>query len=370
MILRSLALTNFKNIPEAVLDFSPKVNCLLGDNGMGKSNLLDAIYFLSFTKSYSRLPDSMLIRSGENFGIVRGTYLRQDTEEEIVSGLRAGQRKTFRRGGKEYKRLSAHIGLLPAVMVAPTDNDIVTGASDERRRFADQIISQSDPAYLEALLRYSQALEQRNRMLRDSNADRTLYEAIELTMAAAAEVIRRGRREFIHRLTALFEPYHTALSGGGETPALRLVESGSDHDDLLDALEHARTRDSILKYTTVGPHRDDIELTLDGMPLRRTGSQGQIKTFTLALRFAQYRFLSACSPVKPLLLLDDIFDKLDARRVQHIIRLVSGNEFGQIFITDTNRKHLDEIMETIGGDYRMWQVTDGQFSLITGHEED
>jgi len=368
MILRSLALTNFKNIAGASLDFSPKVNCLLGDNGMGKSNLLDAIYFLSFTKSYARVPDSLLIRTGESFGIVRGTYLRAGADEEITAGLRASMRKTLRRGGKEYRRLSEHIGLFPAVMVAPADLDIVQGASDERRRFADMIISQGDPAYLGALIRYNQCLEQRNRMLRDGIADHTLYEAVELTMDAAATAIRLARSEFVERLSHLFLPCYTELSGSAERPGLRLQVSGGEHAGLLDALDHARRHDFAVKYTTVGPHRDDIDLTLDGLPLRRTGSQGQLKTFTVALRFAQYRFQAAASPVRPLLLLDDIFDKLDARRVERIISLVSRDDFGQIFITDTNRKHLDEIMDAVGGDYRMWQVSHGTFDPIATHE--
>ncbi len=368
MILRSLALTNFKNIAGATLDFSPKVNCLLGDNGMGKSNLLDAIYFLSFTKSYARVPDSLLIRTGEDFGIVRADYLRAGADEEITAGLRAGMRKTLRRGGKEYRRLSQHIGLFPAVMVAPADLDIVQGASEERRRFADMIISQGDPAYLDALIRYNQCLEQRNRMLRDGLSDRTLYEAVELTMDAAASAIRRARARFVERLGDLFLPCYAELSGSGEQPGLELLVSGGDHPTLADALEHSRCRDTALRHTSVGPHRDDIDFTLDGLPLRRTGSQGQLKTFTVALRFAQYRFLADASPVRPLLLLDDIFDKLDAGRVERIISLVSRDDFGQIFITDTNRKHLDEIMDAIGGDYRMWQVERGTFTPIAPHE--
>lgn len=365
MILRSLTLTNFKNIPQARLEFSPKVNCLLGDNGMGKSNLLDAIYFLSFTKSYSRVPDSMLIRRDESFGIVAGNYLRAGVEEELTAGLRAGVRKSFRRGGKEYKRLSAHIGLFPAVMVAPADLDVVNGASEERRRFADMIISQGDPHYLDALIRYRQALEQRNSMLRDGCADHTLYESVEMMMDASAAIIRRERERFSVRLADIFMDYYRELSGTDEQPGIALDVSGADHAAFADALDHARRRDSILKYTTVGPHRDDFVFTLDGMPLRQTGSQGQTKTFTIALRFAQYRFISELSAVRPLLLLDDIFDKLDAGRVERIIGMVSRDGFGQIFITDTNRKHLDEIMDAMGGDYRMWGVERGTFSLMS-----
>lgn len=370
MRLKSLSLTNFKNIASATLEFSPKVNCLLGDNGMGKSNLLDAIYFLSFTKSYTRVPDSMLIRCGETFGIVAGCYDRNGAAEELTAGLRAGVRKSFRRGGKEYKRLSSHIGLFPAVMIAPADFDLVTGASDERRRFVDMIISQSDPVYLDALMRYGQALEQRNRMLRDEIADATLYESVEMVMDAAASVIRSRRTAIISELSEIFDRYYTAIAGDGEHARLTFCPSGAEHATLTDALEHARTRDRILHYTTVGPHRDDIEFMLNDMPARRTASQGQTKTFTVALRFAQYDFLRRTTPVTPLLLLDDIFDKLDATRVERIIKLVARDDFGQIFITDTNRKHLDEIMQAIGSDYRMWSVHDGCFTPIAAHEKD
>jgi len=370
MKLRSLSLTNFKNIASASLDFSPKVNCLLGDNGMGKSNLLDAIYFLSFTKSYTRVPDSMLIRRGESFGIVVGRYDRNGADEELTAGLRPGTRKSFKRAGKEYKRLSSHIGLFPAVMVAPADLELVTGASDERRRFVDMIISQSDPVYLDALIRYGQALEQRNRMLRDEIADAMLYESVEMVMDAAASVIQSRRTAIIAELSHIFDKYYTAIAGDGEHAGLTYDRSGASHSSLSEALDHARARDRILHYTTVGPHRDDIEFALNEMPLRRTASQGQTKTFTVALRFAQYDFLRRTTPVAPLLLLDDIFDKLDATRVERIIKLVARDDFGQIFITDTNRKHLDEIMEAIGSDYRMWSVSDGAFIPMSVNEKD
>lgn len=365
MILQSIALTNFKNIASAQLDFSPKINCLLGDNGMGKSNLLDAIHFLSFVRSYGRLSDALLIRRGEDFAILRGSYMRGDTPEEITAALRRTARKTLKRGGKEYKRLSAHIGLIPAVMVAPADLSLVTGSGEERRRFADMIISQGDPAYLDALIRYNGLLEQRNRLLRDGSTDRALYESIELMMDAAAATITTRRREFTDRLSEIFAPYYSRIAGTGEQPAMHYEQSGTEDHTLIDALEHVRHRDTILGHTTVGPHRDDITFTLDDMPLRATASQGQTKTFTIALRLAQHDFLARATSLKPILLLDDIFDKLDARRVERIISIVATADFGQIFITDTNRKHLDELMVAPGGRYRMWHVENGDYTLIS-----
>lgn len=364
MILKSIALTNFKNIASADLEFSPKVNCLLGDNGMGKSNLLDAIHYLSFTKSYGRLPDAMLIRRGEDFAILKGQYRRGADSEEITAGLRRDRRKSFRRGGKEYQKISTHIGLLPAVMVAPADLALVTESGEERRRFADMIISQSDHAYLEALMRYNRLLEQRNRMLRDGISDPALLESVDMMMDAQAAIIIPAREAFVGRLRDIFDRYYHLIAGEGESVDMTYRASTDGHTSMFDALCHAHTRDCILHHTTVGPHRDDIIFTLDDMPVRTTASQGQTKTLTIALRLAQYEFLAQSTGLKPLLLLDDIFDKLDARRVERIVATVSGSEFGQIFITDTNRKHLDEIMASCGPDYRMWHVADGAYTPI------
>ena len=362
MILRELSLTNFKNIASASLEMSPKINCFLGNNGMGKSNLLDAIHYLSFTKSFGRLPDGMLIRKDEDFAIVNGKYIRHGVDEEINAGLRRNGRKSFRRGGKDYKRLSEHIGLFPAVMVAPADQNLVNGSSEDRRRFVDMIISQTDAPYLDALIRYNQGLEQRNRMLRDGFTDPMLFETVEMLMADAADLIWKRRCEFIEELTAIFRRYYGRIGGSTETAGIEYERSGKMYKSLTEAFNATRKRDEILKYTSSGPHRDDILFTLDGMPVRQTASQGQTKTFTVALRFAQYDFLAKATSRKPILLLDDIFDKLDAERVERIIEIVGSDEFGQIFITDTNRKHLDEIMVQAGPDYRMWSVVDGVFT--------
>ena len=365
MILKSLSLNNFKNISNANLEFSPKINCLLGDNGMGKSNLLDAIHYLSFTKSFGRLPDAMLIKKNEDFAILNGRYSRHGADEEINVGLRRAARKSFRRGGKEYKRLSEHIGLFPAVMIAPADQFLITGSPEERRRFVDMIISQTDAPYLDALIRYNTAVEQRNRLLRDGLSDPMLFESLELIMDGAAALITRRREDFVAQLKDIFKNYYLRIAGADESVDISYNKSGADFSSLAEALNASRRRDEIIKHTSVGPHRDDFDFTLFGMPVKLTASQGQTKTFTIALRFAQYDFLARNSGRLPLLLLDDIFDKLDAARVQRIIEIVAGDEFGQIFITDTNRKHLDEIMAHTGPDYRMWNVNNGVFSVQT-----
>ncbi len=363
MRLERLTLNNFKNIGEAQLELSEKVNCFLGNNGMGKSNLLDAVYYMSFCKSFSGVTDAMLIRRGEDFAMVKAVYRRHDKPEELTLGLARGRRKSFRRGGKEYGRLSEHIGSFPLVMAAPQDMDLITGTGEERRRWMDMVISQSDRRYLDALIRYSQALEQRNRMLRDGIVDHNLYLAVETSMDMSALYIDRIRREWVGRLTVIFNRYYAAIAGSGAEQVSLSYKGALDGSvSLQDLLDSARRHDEAVRHTTVGPHRDDIEMLIDDMPMRRAGSQGQCKTFTIALRMAQYEFLRDSSGITPLLLLDDIFDKLDATRVERIMSMVTSDGFGQIFITDTNRTHLDEIVSRTGGDYRMWTVSGGEFS--------
>lgn len=367
MQLNSLTLCNFKNIVEATLDFSDKVNCLIGNNGMGKSNLLDAVYTLSFTKSFTGVTDTMLIRNGVDWATLRGSYTRRDAAEELVMGLQRGKRKSLRRGGKEYQRLSMHIGSFPLVLVSPQDIDILRGAGEERRRWMDMVISQSDPRYLDAVIRYNGALEQRNRLLREGCSDHSLYEAIEATMEMPAQLISATRRRWIEELTTLFNDRYRAIAGdeaGSVALDYRCSLDASPDGSMAALLDSARRHDEAVRHTGAGPHRDDIEMSLDGMPVRRTGSQGQCKTFMLALRMAQYEFLHRSSGLRPLLLLDDVFDKLDAVRMERIMTMITADTFGQIFITDTNRQHLDEIVDRAGDNYRLWQVESGSFTPI------
>lgn len=364
MKLKRLSITNFKNISEASLDFSDNVNCFLGNNGMGKSNLLDAIYFMSFCRSFSGAPDTLLIKGGETFSIVKGDYERRGTDEDISASLTTtGRRKSFRRSGKEYRRLSDHIGLLPLVMVSPADSELIAGSAETRRRFIDMVISQADRVYLDALIRYNRVLTQRNAMLRDGIADAGLYAAVDMQLDAAADYITRQRGLWVERLSGIFGRYYSVISPGGETPRLD-YRSSLDGRSFIEAAEENRRRDEIVRHTGVGPHRDDIDMSLDGMPARTTASQGQAKTYTIALRLAQYEFMKASMDMAPMLLLDDIFDKLDAGRVERIMAIAASPTFGQIFITDTNRKHLDEIVAVTDGDYRLWSVENGTFATI------
>ena len=358
MKLRHLNILNYKNVAEANLDFADGLNCLIGNNGMGKTNILDAIYYLSFCRSYTAPTDQSVIRHDEPYMMLQGTYDRREVKEQVVVSLQRGKRKVVRRGGKEYQRLSQHIGLLPVVMISPMDQDLIRGTGEERRRLMDQIISQGDKEYLDALIRYGKAVEQRNSMIRQEMRDPLLYETVEAVMCQTAAVVHQRRADFVEQFTPIFMRYYNAIAGDQETVNLTYQSqlTGTTMGELLAA---NRERDMIIGYTTRGVHRDDMELLLGDYPMRRTGSQGQCKTYTLALRLAQFDFLKANMPVTPLLLLDDIFDKLDARRVERIVEVVSSDRFGQIFITDTNRTHLDHIMRRMPGDHRLFIVTDG-----------
>ena len=334
---------------------------------MGKSNLLDALYYLSFCKSFTGANDGLMVRRNEDFAALKGLYFRRGLDEEITAGVRPGSRKVFKRSGKAYQRLAEHIGAFPLVLLSPADMDLVGGEPAERRRFIDQIISQSDSRYLDALMRYNSALEQRNRLLRDECTDNGLFEALDLQLEMAGQYLTLRRAAAVERLSEIFKPYYAAISDSAEEASLDYKHTEYP-DGLAAHLAQMRARDYALHYTASGPHRDDIEFMVDDMPVRRTASQGQTKTFTTALRFAQYELLRESLGVRPLLLLDDIFDKLDSGRVSRIMGIVGASDtFGQIFITDTNRKHLDEIVADIpeaAQNYRLWHVERGVFTPI------
>ena len=368
MTLNTATILNYKNIAEARLEFSPKLNCLIGNNGQGKTNVLDAIYYLSMCRSYAASSDnSAVIRHGEPYMMLQGNYTRCETPLEVSVALQRGKRKVVRRDGKEYQRLSQHIGLLPVVMVSPMDWDLVRGSGEERRRFMDLIISQNDSEYLDALIRYNKAVEQRNTMIKKEMHDPLLYETVEQVMAANATLVHHRRQQWVEQFLPIFMHYYSAVAGEGETVSLH-YKSHLNDDSMLNHLAATRERDFIIGYTSRGIHRDDLELMLDGYPMRRTGSQGQCKTYTIALRFAQFDCIKRGNGSVPILLLDDIFDRLDAQRVERIVDVVSSDRFGQIFITDTNRTHLDEIVARHGGGHCLMLVEDGAVTTIKGGE--
>ena len=368
MILKKLSILNYKNIGEGELELSPKFNCFIGHNGAGKTNVLDAVYFLSFCHSAQTTQDSLVIRHGEEFFMIEGRYDNGEEQDEggltISCAMKRGTKKHFRREKKEYKRLSEHIGLIPLVLISPTDTLLIEGGSDERRRLLDMVISQTDRSYIETLNRYNKALQQRNTLLKqeDQEPDPTLMGILEEQMAFEGEAIYRKRSMLAEQLIPLFQHFYETVSDGHEQVSLSYI-SHCQRGPLLDVIRRDRMKDRAVGYSLHGIHRDDLEILLDGHPLRREGSQGQQKTFVIALKLAQFDFLKRAqlSPLNmPILLLDDIFDKLDAHRVEKIVELVSGPQFGQIFITDTNRDHLDQILQQGNFDHKLFHVEDGR----------
>ena len=362
MILEKLSLINYKNIREATLDLSPKINCMIGSNGVGKTNILDAVYFLSFCHSASNPIDSAVIRHGEDFLMLEGNY----GEVTISCGMKRGTKKHFRRDKKEYRRLSEHIGLIPLVMVSPSDTLLIDGGSEERRRLMDMVISQYNHTYMESVNRYNKALQQRNTMLKqETEPDPEVISLWEEQMAVEGERIYQRRDAFVRELTPIFQRYYERISGNREQVAIEYV-SHCQRGSLLEVIQRDRAKDRIMGYSLHGVHRDDLIFTLGGHPIRREGSQGQHKTFVVALKLAQFDFLRRTNGGNtPILLLDDIFDKLDASRVEQIVTLVAGEEFGQIFITDTNRSHLDQILAASSHDYKIFHVNNGEVNVQT-----
>ena len=374
MILKRISILNYKNLEQVELDFSPKMNCFIGQNGMGKTNLLDAVYYLSFCKSTCNPIDSQNIRHNQDFFVVQGSYLTETGDvEDIYCGLKRRQKKQFKRNKKEYTRLSDHIGFIPLVMVSPADSELISGGSEERRRFMDVVISQYDREYLSALIRYNKALSQRNTLLKaEVEPDDELMNVWEEMMAAAGEVVFRKRSEFIGEFIPTFQSFYSYISQGQELVNLS-YESHAMQGNLLQLIRESRQRDRIMGYSLKGIHKDDLVMQLAEYPIKREGSQGQNKTYLIALKLAQFDFLRRTgSRTTPLLLLDDIFDKLDASRVEQIVKLVSGDKFGQIFITDTNRDHLDKILKKVEGEYKVFGVEQGMVferEELTNEEE-
>ncbi len=373
MFISELSVLNYKNLGEAYLTFSRKLNCFIGNNGVGKTNLLDAIYYLSSCKSYFNNPDSQNVRHGEDYFALQGKYDLNSYLEEIHCGFKNGLKKKIRRNKKEYERFSDHIGLLPLVMISPADSVLIQGGSEERRRFMDSVISQYDRTYLEWLLRYNRVLQQRNVLLKEyagqSGIDPDIFAVWDEQLVQLGQKIHVKRGRFLEELLPVFQKYYTLISGGKEIVSLEYSSQLNDQnfDQLLVESFH---RDRLLQFTTKGIHKDDLELKLEGYPIKRLGSQGQNKTYLIALKFAQFDFIRSINNIKPILLLDDIFDKLDSSRVEEIVKLVSDDHFGQIFITDTNREHLDGILREAGGeDFRIFLVEKGAINNIIEKDE-
>ena len=370
MILNEISIINYKNIREATLRFSDKLNCFVGLNGQGKTNLLDAIYYLSFTKSAYNTIDSQNITHNEDMAMIQGRYIFDHTaEEEVIScGIKRGVKKQFRRGKKDYKRLIEHIGLIPLVMVSPQDSELISEGSDERRRFMDGVISQYDKVYLEHLMQYNALLKQRNALLKQyedhpQQAPTELFEVIEMQMVEHALYIYEQRTDFIQRFVPAFQEMYAAISGDSEQVSL-LYTSQLQERDLMEAFSRTRQRDLIVGWTTQGIHKDELEMRLGDYPLKRVGSQGQQKSFLVSLKFAQYEIMKRSYGFAPLLLLDDVFDKLDMGRISNLLQMVSGKDFGQIFITDSNKVRMSGIVDALTQDRAYFETSAGTFKKI------
>ena len=360
MNLISLNILNYRNIREASLEFAPKLNCFVGLNGQGKTNILDAIYLLSFTKSAYTSQDSLNITHGEEMAMVQGVY----DDFTISCGLRRGVKKQFRKDKKDYPRLLDHIGLIPLVMVSPADHQLIEEGSDERRRFMDVVIGQRNRKYLDCLATYNALLKQRNALLKQYADAATppddLLEVLEWQMVEPAEYIFRARTDFFTEFEPYFQEVYKVISGSAETPALRYISQLQDRN-IREAYIKTRQRDLILGWTSQGIHKDDLDMRLGEYPLKQVGSQGQQRTFVLAMKLAQALYLADTTGEAPILLLDDIFDRLDSERVERIVNMVQSEQFGQIFITDTDRQHLTEILKP-NNNAKIFHVENGQIA--------
>ncbi len=333
---------------------------------MGKTNLLDAVYYLSFCKSYTNPIDSQIIMHDADVCMIQGQYIMpDDTTEEIFCALKRRHKKQFKRNKKEYDRLSDHIGFIPLVMISPTDNNLIMGGSEERRRFMDIAISQFNKNYLHALVRYNKALQQRNALLKNGpeNIDNSLLELLEFQMMESGTFIHNERREFIKEFIPVFNQFYQQISRCNEQVSFQYISQLSE-GDFFDLLLANRKRDLLLGHTSVGIHRDEIEMLLDDFPIKKVGSQGQNKTYFVSMKLAQFYFLLKTGSKTPILLLDDIFDRLDAKRVEEIIKVISSDTFGQIFISDTNREFLDRMLAKTESKHHMYSVNNGEIKQI------
>jgi DNA replication and repair protein RecF len=361
MYLKKLALTNFKNYIQADYQFSDKINCFVGNNGVGKTNLLDAIHYLSFCKSYFNPIDSQNIRHQEDFFSINGVCIRTDDTTEYIQCIqKRNHRKKFLLNKKEYGRLADHIGHFPLVMISPYDRDLINDGSELRRKYIDSVISQFDKLYLDDLINYHRALFQRNSLLK-TFSEKHYFDARELEiwdeqMVRLGTIIHEKRKSFLDRFIPIFRHYFNFISCSGETIDI-LYQSQLSEGDYSTLLADALTRDRSAQYSTVGIHKDDLDFMISGYPAKRFGSQGQQKSFVIAIKLAQFDYTRSIKGFKPILLLDDVFDKLDDLRVQQLISLVSENNFGQVFITDTSEDRIRKIFDAMEIDHKIFRIS-------------
>ncbi|HPC98091.1 MAG TPA: DNA replication/repair protein RecF [Bacteroidales bacterium] len=369
MYLKKLSLTNFKNYKSASFEFSPRINCFVGSNGAGKTNILDSIHYLSLAKSFYSNIDSISINHGEDYFIIEGVFSEDAAESSVVCSFHRQKQKVLKRNGKEYERLIDHVGRYPVVMISPADSALVTEGSEERRRFLNKIISQYDPEYLDCILNYNKVILQRNRLLKSygksGNLTPELTEAYDLQLVKYGEYIHRERSRLVDELTPVFNDYYTFISSGNEMMKLsyRSQLSGTAFTELL---RKNAEKDRVLEYTTAGIHKDDLVFELNGYPVRTFGSQGQQKSFLVALKLAKFDYIKRKTGLTPILLLDDIFDKFDSERVEKIIKLAGNHRFAQIFITDTDEMRMKGILARLDVVHRLFRIAkDNEIEIVS-----
>jgi len=363
MYLQQLSVINFKNYAGAELTFSNGVNAFTGDNGAGKTNLLDAIHYLSLCKSYFNPIDSQQIKQGTDFFIINGDFNKNNKHEKIACAVKRNQKKQFKRNKKDYQRLADHIGLFPLVMISPYDTSIIVEGSEERRKFIDNVLSQTDHNYLDEVIAYNKVLNSRNaflKMIADTGRyDPHLLEVMDEQLITAGNNIFKKRKAFMESFTKIFNRHYQFLTEDAEKVEL-IYESQLLQDDFPALLKKSIERDRALERTTAGIHKDDLQFVIHAMPMKKFGSQGQQKSFLIALKLAQYTFLTQQKGFKPLLLLDDIFDKLDDKRVTKLMQMVSHNDFGQVFITDTSVTRVQNIFTSMNVPIKLFKVKGGE----------
>ena len=359
MILQHISLVNYKNFNSVSFDFNPKINCFVGNNGVGKTNVLDAIYHLSYGKSYFNPIASQNINHNADFFVIDGQYVKNERNEKIIISLKKNQKKLIKRNGKAYERFSDHVGFLPLVIISPADRDLISEGSETRRKFLDSIISQADKNYLNTLIKYNKTLSQRNSLLKYFASNNTFntdtLAVYNEQLSEFGQSIFNTRAEFVEKFTPIFLAKHQELSNNNEVVTLR-YKSQLHSKDFTELLQEHTEKDRVLQYTSVGTHKDDLVFGISNHPIKKFGSQGQQKSFLIALKLAQFDFLKEQAGIKPLLLLDDIFDKLDENRVSQLIALVNTNNFGQIFISDTHAERTENIIKKTNKEYQLFKL--------------
>lgn len=359
MHLKKISLFNFKNFEEASFEFEHKINCFVGKNGIGKTNVLDAIYHLAFGKSYFNALSVQNIKHNEDFFVIDGEFEKQERTEQIVCSLKKGQKKILKRNGKLYEKFSDHLGFIPLVIISPTDADLIREGSEIRRKFIDTVISQLDNLYLNELIQYQKIIAQRNALLKYFALNRVFetatLEIYDEQLSDFGKNIYQKRKQFLNDFIPIFDKFYKLISNSEENVHLE-YESQLEHTDLLFLLKENINKDRALQYTSVGIHKDDLAFTIDGFPIKKFGSQGQQKSFLIALKLAQFEFVKKQSGEKPILLFDDIFDKLDETRVSQIVLMVNNDDFGQLFISDTHPERTETIVKQTHQSYKMFNL--------------